>query len=333
MRRPLCLLVLLAAIAQAGPYGKVTKGNGWQYTRLGNPNDVVTATRLGVLFEGGGIDVDTAYQWMCEKANGGDLLVIRASGTADYNPYLYGLCPSLNSVATLGIYSRTGAEQPFVKDTILKAEALFIAGGDQSQYVKFYQNTPVADAINTLAARGVPIGGTSAGNAVLAQFGYSGITGSVTSAQALSNPFSPLITIENGLFNLSPLLADKITDDHFVTRNRMGRLITFMARIIQDGNASQVSAIASNEQTAFLMEPDGSGTIAGTSMVYFLRTPGPPEICQPRTPLTFKNISVYRIRAGDTFNIQTWTGTGGAAYTISAVAGVLQSTQPGGGIY
>jgi cyanophycinase-like exopeptidase len=333
MNRQLFFIALLATVGYAGPYGKVTHGNGWQYTRLGNPNDVITATRFGILFEGGCTDVDTAYQWMCEKANGGDFLVIRASGTADYNPYIYGLCPSLNSVATLGIYDRTGAEQPFVKDTILKAEALFIAGGNQAQYVRFYQNTPVAEAIDTLASRGVPIGGTSAGNAVLAQFGYSALTGSVTSAQALANPFTPLITIEDGLFNLSPLLLDKITDDHFVTRNRMGRLNAFMARIIQDGDASQVSGIASNEQTAFLMEPDGSGTVAGTSNVYFLKTPGPPEICQPNTPLTFDNIAVYRIGAGGTFNIQTWTGTGGTAYTISAVAGVLQSTQPGGGIY
>ena len=333
MIRTFCILFFLAAAAFAGPYGKVMQGNGWQYTRLGNSKDAVTATRFGVLFEGGGIDVDTAYQWMCQKAKGGDFLVIRASGTADYNPYIYGLCPTLNSVSTLGIYSRTGAEQPFVKDTILKAEAVFIAGGNQAQYVEFYQNTPVADAINTLAARGVVVGGTSAGNAVLAQFGYSGITGSVTSAEALANPFSPLITIENGLFDLSPLLADKITDDHFVTRNRMGRLITFMARIIQDGNATEVSGVPSNEQTAFRMEADGSGTVTGTSYVYFLRTPGPPEVCQPNTPLTFKNISVYKVRAGDTFDVATWTGTGGTAYTISAINGVLQSTQPGGGIY
>jgi cyanophycinase len=328
-----CILALLATAAHAGPYGKLTQGNGWDYIRLGNPNDVTTSTQFGILFEGGGTDVDGAYQWMCEKANGGDFLVIRASGNADYNPYIYGLCPSLNSVATLIIYNRTGAEQEFVKDTILKAEAVFIAGGDQAQYVEYYTDSHVDASIDTLAARGVPIGGTSAGNAILAQFGYSGITGSVTSQQALSNPFTPLITIENGLLDLSPLLLDKITDDHFVTRNRMGRLVTFLARIIQDGNATQVSGIATNENTAFLMEADGSGTIAGSSTAYFLRTPGPPEVCQPNTPLTYDNVSVYRVHAGDTFNIMTWTGTGGTAYTLTAITGALMSSQPGGAIY
>jgi cyanophycinase len=333
MKSVACLFVLLAAAADTESFGTLTKGDGWDYVRLGNPNDVAVATRGGILFEGGGTDVDAAYQWMCEKAKGGDLLVIRASGAPAYNPYIYGLCPSLNSVSTLIVYNRTGPAQAFVKDTILKAEALFIAGGDQGKYVQYYTDSPVNAGIDALAARGVPVGGTSAGNAVLAQFGYSGITGSVTSKQALANPFSPLVTIENGLLDLSPLLLNKITDDHFVARDRMGRLITFLARIIQDGQAPQVSAIATDEKTAFLMEPDGSGTIAGTGAAYFLRTPGPPEVCKPNTPLTFNNISVYRVHAGGTFNIATWRGTGGAAYTISAVNGALQSTQPGGGIY
>jgi cyanophycinase len=331
--RQLSFWMLVATAAYAESDGTLTKGNGWDYIRLGNPNDVTTTTRGGILFAGGSTDVDAAYQWMCAKANGGDFLVIRASGTAAYNRYIPGLCPALNSVATLIVYSRTGAGQPFVKDTILKAEALFIAGGDQSNYVKYYAGTPVAAGINALAARGVPVGGTSAGNAVLAQFGYSALTGSVTSKQALANPFTPLITIENGFLNVSPLLRDKFTDDHFAARDRMGRLIAFLARVIQDGDASQVSAIATDERTAFLMEPDGTGAVAGTGAVYFLRTSGPPEVCKRDTPLTFRDISVYRVRAGGAFNVTAWAGTGGADYRISAISGVLRSTQPGGGIY
>jgi hypothetical protein len=80
MTRTLCFLALLGSAAYAGPYGKLTQGNGWDYVRMGNPNDVATSTRPGILFEGGGTDVDAAYQWMCEKADGGDFLVIRASG-------------------------------------------------------------------------------------------------------------------------------------------------------------------------------------------------------------------------------------------------------------
>jgi len=333
VRTSICFLILVVTAACAEPDGTLTKGDGWGYIRLGNPNDVTTTTRGGVLFAGGSTDVDAAFQWMCAKANGGDFLVIRASGTAAYNQYIRGLCPALNSVATLIISSRTGAGQPFVKDTILKAEALFIAGGDQANYVRYYAGTPVAAGIHALSARGVPVGGTSAGNAVLAQFGYSALTGSVTSKQALADPYTPLITISNGFLNVSPLLRDKFTDDHFAARDRMGRLIAFLARVIRDGDASQVSAIATDEKTAFLMEPDGRGVVAGTGAVYFLRTTGPPEVCKPDMPLTFRNLSVYRVRSAETFNISTWAGTGGASYSLSAISGVLQSTQPGGGIY
>jgi cyanophycinase len=326
--RHLCFFAWIAAGAHAEPDGTPTKGNGWEYIRLGNPNDIATTTRGGILFEGGGKDVDAAYQWMCAKANGGDFLVIRASGTAAYNSYIRGLCPALNSVATLIVGSRAGAEQPFVKDTILKAEALFIAGGDQANYIQYFTGTGVAAAINTLAARGVPVGGTSAGNAVLGQFGYSALTGSVTSEQALANPFTPLITISNGFLNVSPLLRGMFTDDHFTARDRMGRLIAFLARVIQDGNASQVSAIATDERTAYLMEPDGSGAIAGAGDVYFLRTPGPPEVCKAGAPLTFRNLSVYRVGPGGTFNIATWTGSGGTAYKLSAINGVIAPPEP-----
>jgi len=243
------------------------------------------------------------------------------------------LCPGINSVSTLKITSRLGAKQPFVQNTILHAEALFIAGGDQSEYVRFYQQSPVSDAIDALARRGVPIGGTSAGNAILAQFGFSALINTITSAQALRNPFDFRVTIEDGFLFLSPLLADTITDDHFVTRDRMGRLVTFLGRIAHDHFGHRPYGIALDENTAFLMEANGKGTVVGSSTVYFLSTPGRPEICKPETSLTFKNLAVYRIAKGGAFDIDAWVGTGGSAYSLSAVDGKLTSTQPGGAIY
>jgi len=64
-----------------------------------------------------------------------------------------------------------------------------------------------------------------------------------------------------------------------------------------------------------------------TPYVYFLQTPGPPEVCQPATPLTYRNISVYRIGPGGRFDIPKWRGSGGIAYTLSAEAGVLVSSR------
>jgi cyanophycinase len=339
-----CLVVLWALVslsalvgpAQArapGQYGVVTRGPGWVYTRLGNPDDVKTGTTPGVLFEGGGRDVDRAYEWMCQHANGGDFLVLRARGTADYNPYILKLCPGINSVSTLKIVDRKAARDPFVAQTISQAEALFIAGGDQSQYVRYWQNTPVNAAIDALAAKGVPVGGTSAGNAILAQYAYSAMAGGVSSQQALDNPFQYRITIDQDFLSLSPLITKTIADDHFVTRDRMGRLVAFLARISQDNGAARPFGIAVDEHTAFLMEADGVGKIVGDSTAYFVSTPGRPEVCVPGKHLTYQNLTVQRVSLGDTFDVSKWQAKGGVTYSLSAVKGKLTSTQPGGGIY
>src|SRR6266851_7377585 len=67
----------------------------YSYFRVGNPNDVTTATTAGTALEGGGTDVDAVYQWMCARSGNGDFLVIRATGTDAYNPYIQQLCPNI----------------------------------------------------------------------------------------------------------------------------------------------------------------------------------------------------------------------------------------------
>ena len=94
----------------------------YSYFRVGNSNDVTTATTAGTVLMGGGTDVDAAFQWMCGRAGNGDFLVIRATGTDAYNPYIQQLCPAANSVATLIIPNRAMASDPFVVSTILSAE-------------------------------------------------------------------------------------------------------------------------------------------------------------------------------------------------------------------
>ena len=171
----------------------------YQYFRTGNPNDVQTKTQAGFALMGGGDDLDEAFKWMCERAGGGDFVVLRASGDEDYNPYIQGLC-KLNSVATLILTSRAAAKDPFVADAIRHAEAVFIAGGDQAHYINWWMDTPVQQALNEAIQRGVPIGGTSAGLAVQGEFVYSAQGDApddkdLNSQQTLANPYHPRVTI------------------------------------------------------------------------------------------------------------------------------------------
>ena len=81
------------------------------------------------------------------------------------------------------------------------------------------------------------------------------------------------------------------------------------------------------------MANGGYASVVGTGKVYFLQAPGLPQVCSAKQPLTYRNIGVARIAAGDGFDLVTWTPVGGTSYTVTAEAGVLSSTQPGGSAY
>lgn len=305
--------------------------NGYEYYIAGNPADAKTRTSAGLMLLGGSTDVKEAFQWMIEKSGGGDFVVIRAPGTDAYNPFINSL-GKVDSVETIIFKTRSASSDEFVLNKIRNAEALFVAGGDQFNYVKFWQDTPVEDAINQLAAKGVPIGGTSAGLAVMGEFFFSARNDTVTSPVALRDPFDSRVRVERG-FLAMPNLSHIITDSHFVARDRMGRLVAFLARIIRDGWAPEARGIGIDEKTAVVVEPDGLASIRGSGAAYFLRTPGKPEKCEEKNALTYRNVSVYRVAGAATFNLSTWTGSNGAPYTLSSIAGALFSTGQNGAIY
>src|SRR4029077_8522763 len=124
-----------------------------------------------------------------------------------------------------------------------------IAGGDQSNYVRFWQDTPVQDEINRHIAEGKPLGGSSAGLAVLGEFSFSSMIDTIHSPAALADPYGNKVTLSRDFLRI-PLLTGIITDAHFVKRDRMGRLVVFLGRILQDGWARQVRAIAVEENAA-----------------------------------------------------------------------------------
>jgi cyanophycinase len=282
---------------------------------------------------GGGADQDAAFRWMCDRAGSGAFVILRASGTDAYNSYLRSLCPRVSSAETLIITSREQARDASVASNIRRAGALFIAGGSQDNYVNWWRGTPVESAINDLIVRGAPVGGTSAGLAVMGEYMFSALVDTVQSTDALRNPFDRRVTIDRNFLRV-PHLEGKITDSHFVARNRMGRLIVFLARIAQAGWTPAPYGIGIDERTAVLMEEDGRASVVGQGAAYFVHAWKPPDVCRPDIPLTYQDISVYRLSAGaGQFDISAWKGDGGTAYTVSARNGVLTSTLAGGGFY
>jgi cyanophycinase-like exopeptidase len=232
-------------------------------------------------------------------------------------------------VATLIIGSAKAASVPSVRETIANAEVVWIAGGDQSDYINEWTGTAVQDALNQHIAAGKPIGGTSAGLAVLTQFVYSALgSQGITSTEALADPYNRYNTFARD-FVYVPGLQGAIGDTHFAARDRMGRTVSFLCRVHANGWSAQPRAIAVSEETALLIDARGVGKVVGSNSAYFVEAPGAPEVCSPGVPLTYRNVAVRRVGAGESFNVVDWRGSAGTEYTVTAEGGVLSSSQPG----
>jgi cyanophycinase len=338
-------------------------GSSYTYSYLGTPSASVTARPVScvgtactpsVVLMGGGYDVAEAFRWMIaqagiSRATGGRFVILRATGTDAYNPYVYsrigqvdtttprnyetvgGIDLGVTSVETLVIPTRKAAEDPFVLGVIAKASAVFIAGGDQADYYNYWQGTALDTALQKAVNAGIPVGGTSAGNAMLGQYAFAALNGSVTSDQALLDPFNKYMTIDplntsskkfvqTGSFLSISSLEKTITDDHFNTRDRLGRLFGFVARI---GNGcpggveafNSVLGIGIDEETAVLVSgPRGSvkaqlvanpyntenttPQYTAQNSAYFARIVGAPAQCVAGKPLNDNSgIQMYRLSA------------------------------------
>lgn len=323
-RKGILLLLLLSSFAHAQ-----TASSG--YFRTGNSADRAAQPHAGVALMGGGADLDEAFRWLCQRAGGGDFLVLRAHGDGEYNRYIRGLCP-LNSVASIVIPSRDAANEPFVAQKIREASGIFIAGGDQSNYINFWMGTPVQAELNAAIARGVPIGGTSAGLAVLGEYAYSAQGDkpddpNLDGKTAMADPFGPRITLVHEFLQI-PTLKGVITDTHFAKRNRMGRLLVFVARL----NSEKVRGIGIEERAAVLLEPNGTGTIVGHGNAYFIEPQRTSSVLQPGKALTGVGFDVQKVAPGNSFHIKEWRGDA-TPYTLIVEKGTIHSTQPGGAVY
>ena len=323
----------------------------YRYIRAGEPADIKVQSRPGFALMGGGTDLDEAFKFLCDRAGGGDFLVLRATGDDEYNFYLRGLC-HLNSVATLIVPDREAAANTFVVDAIKRASAIFIAGGDQANYINFWMNTPVQTELNDAIRRGVPMGGTSAGLAVMGEYVYTAQGDkpddpNLDGKTALADPYSARITLARGFLNI-PILKDVITDTHFARRDRMGRLLVFLARLNEpDGkplpaSVPKVRGIGVEERAAVLLEPDGKAHVVGYGAAYFIdadRGSGVLLDAEHRNgvtaahkPMTYGPFTVQKVAPGADFYIKSWAGDG-ITYKLSVEAGRLHSTQTANEIY
>ena len=319
-------------------FRRTDDSNDFEYSlKYGKVNS--SSQKFGILLIGGSeegtVGEDVATQWFLKQAAQGDYLVLRCGGVRRQAQWIKDNYKDLiNSAAELSIDSREAANNPKVVQYIKDADALFLAGGDQNKYEDYWEGTATEDAINYLInQKKVPVGGTSAGMAILGDYYYAPCLEGVLSSEILNDPFHHNThDIYRSDFLKVPFLKNVITDTHLDRCNdnhpetRYGRIFGFMARIMVAEN-QPVYGIGLEEGAFVAINENGIATVFGNDSdrgqdAYFLQTNGAaPEQLEPELPLIWDNngraVKVYKIqgtpKGSGLFDLNNWlTASGGS---------------------
>jgi cyanophycinase-like exopeptidase len=281
IRFALAVATLLAGSTDA----VALEGVGYEYQlACGQPSDQPVSTERAAMLIGGA-EANTAGEsaataWFLEQGGGGDYLVLRTGGTGSQAAWL---CSAFNgevsSAAELSVDTRAAATDAQVLARVGEAEMLFIAGGDQRDYVELWRDTPLAAAINAHVLE-APVAGTSAGMAILGESYYAPVSLGILSSEILDDPLDPLSDeIGHGDFIEHPLLSGTITDTHLDRTHgagnefRYGRLFGLLARLVQtDPVPGRELAIGAEEAVFIAASADGNVQVFGpeSSAAWFL---------------------------------------------------------------
>jgi beta-aspartyl-peptidase (threonine type) len=323
---------LFRTVALLGGFATSLSAASYDYWLTGNPTDAKPAqTRAGLFLSGGGGDVTAAWQWFVACAGGGDIVILRASGGDGYNDYVFSKIGGVDSVETIKFNDASAASDPRVLEIIGKADGIFLAGGDQARYVNTWKGTPVGAALNAHLRAGKPLGGTSAGLAVLGQYYFSALEDSVTSATALANPYDKKVTVGRD-FIAAPALVGVITDSHFMARQRLGRLVAFLARIAVDEKPQppRIVGLGIDEATALCIEPDFTAKVftEKNGLAWLVVPKNSPEVIAPGQPLVARGIQVIGLGPDSAFNLNTLNVDRPAAVRVIAAADGKLTDEP-----
>lgn len=322
----------------------ISKAQDFDYYFIGDTSDISTSPDFGICLMGGASEDDNGSQWFLEKADGGNVVVIRASGSDGYNNYFFNdLGVNLQSVETIVFNNANASNSELIQRRLNNAEAIWIAGGDQFIYESYWKGTAIETILNNhVNVKEAPIGGTSAGMAILGSHYFNAANGTVTSTEALDEPLGNKVSIESDFLSI-PHLENVITDTHFDNPDRKGRTATFLAKQTSQDN-SIYSGIAAEEFVAICINKNGVATVYGeypdyNDKAFFIRMnclEEKPEVIETNTPLTWEGsdndaLLVYEIEArsdgSSTFDLTTWSsGSNGEWKKWSIVEGNLTET-------
>lgn len=220
-------------------------------------DDVQSDPKRTLVLMGGGPEVDEASRLFVEAAEGGDIRILRATGSVTSYPSYFtnelAPAPAAASVATIRTDDPSASTDTGVHCQLDRSEAVWMAGGNQADYVfgwseEVHRRLSGNDAV-------VVIGGTSAGAMVMGEVLFDARLASVTSETVLQNPTASSVTISRSPIG-QPELRGMIVDTHFSEREREGRLLGFMARTREFIPTGRITGIGLDERSALVIRAD-----------------------------------------------------------------------------
>jgi cyanophycinase len=188
--------------------------------------------------------------------------------------------------------SRDDAANKEWLEILENADGIFITGGNQLRLTTILGGTNVAKTIRRSNARGVTVGGTSAGAAILSEhmiaYGKEGNT-----------PHAGEVTLVPG-FGLTNRI---MIDQHFRQRDRLGRLLTALAY-----NPFAVG-VGLDEDTAAFIDHHKHLTVVGAGALTILDaselTHSSIAEIKEGKPVTMTNVRLHIIADGGSFNLES----------------------------
>lgn len=266
----------------------------------GSGTDATPSPVRRLVLMGGGPEEDGAARRFVEAAAGGDIVVLRATGSLTSYPDYFsaGLSPSPHpaSVTTIRTDTPPLADHPSVLCRLERAEAIWLAGGSQWDYLGRWPN-PVHVAITEAWQRGAAVGGTSAGAVSMGEAAFDARHGTVTSAGALADPAH--VSVSVGPSNMpQPELRNMILDSHFTERSREGRLLAFLGRLLAEHRSGSFVGIGIDEGAALEIEDDSYRVSSVRGGAVWMYEATGPAVVQPGRPLSLEGLRRVRLADG-----------------------------------
>ena len=256
-----------------------------------------------VLLVGGGSEnyndwSDAPYRWLVTHAPNRKIAVLHYSDTTTwFSGYFPWLSPC--TVSNRQITSTTQANDSATYRFILQHDGIFLRGGDQAQYVRFWKGTLTQQALKEVFQRGGVIGGTSAGEMVLSDVAYTG--GNSDNGALLRTPTGSITLVDDFLSLVPAVLAESHTNE----RGRLGRLPAFLARY-RDASGRSITGIGVDANSALGVGANGIAEVFGGSAVSFLRwTTGTQYVIEPGKPFSLRNMLFDQLLPGSTIDLKT----------------------------